>query len=307
MHDRAARADYSAAARYLWRREFAGWGSVRVLSPPESRPHLVAAVALLRYTDDLSDSGPVEGRAQRFDEWAAHVAAGLDTGSSGHRLLRPYLHSVALLNLSRTWIDAYLAGTRIDLDFPGFAEEADYQRYIDTVSLPSFMLGPEAMPGLATDQNFISLARSLVDGGQRADFLTDMFEDLRDGRLCLPVSDLDRYGVSRADLEQGRDTPGVRALISATASSARASLVASEQILGEIAPEFRPFFRFLIDLFHERLDDVEARGAAVFRRPYHDAVVRSMALVARCRRMGASTNNTRPGHPELDGAALRPS
>ncbi|WP_157228779.1 squalene/phytoene synthase family protein [Nocardia brevicatena] len=306
VRDRAARTDYSAAARYLCRRDFAVWGSVWVLSPPESRPHLVAAVALLRYTDDLSDRGPVEGRTQRFEEWAAHVATGLDTGSSGHRLLRPYLHSAALSNPSRTWIDAYLAGTRIDLDFPGFAEEADYQRYIDTVALPAVMLLSEAMPGLVPGQNFISLARSLVDGGQRADFLTDMFDDLRDGRLCLPVSDLDRYGVSRADLEQGRDTPGVKALISATASSARGSLVAGERILGEIAPEYRAFFRFAIGVFHQRLDDVGTRGAAIFRHPYHDAVVRSVALVARCRRMGASTK-ARSGHPEPDGPALQPS
>ncbi|MFQ6396623.1 squalene/phytoene synthase family protein [Nocardia sp. KC 131] len=263
VHDRAARADYSAIARYLCRREFAGWGPLWVLAPPESRPHLAAAVVVARYTDDLCDRGPVEGRTQRFKEWAAHVGTALDTGSSGHRLLRPYLHSAALLNLARMWIDTYLAGIPIDLDFPGFAQEADYQRYVDAVSLPSVMILAEAMPGLAPGQNFIAYARLNADGGRRAagsgqraagsgqraagsgqrtDLLTDMFEDLRDGRLRLPVSDLDRYGVSQADLEQGRDTPAVRALISATVSSARASLAASEQILGEIAPEYRPLF-----------------------------------------------------------------
>lgn len=289
VHDRAARADYSAAARYLYRKDFASWGPLWVMVSPESLPHLAAAVVLLRYTDDLCDRGPVEGRTQRFEEWAGHVGTALDTGSSGYRLLRPYLHSAGLLNLSRTWIDSYLAGTRIDLDFPGFAQEADYQRYVDTVSLPSMVLLAEAMPGLAPGRNFMAFARLLADGGQRTDLLIDMFEDLRDGRLRLPASDLDRYGVSRADLAQGRDTPGVRALISATASSARASLVASEQILGEVAPEYRPLFRFVIGVSHKRLDDVNARGAAVFRRPYHDAVVTSLALMVRCRRMGAST------------------
>jgi hypothetical protein len=46
---------------------------MRVLAPPESLPHLVAATALVRYTDDLCDTGPVEGRTQRFEEWAGQV------------------------------------------------------------------------------------------------------------------------------------------------------------------------------------------------------------------------------------------
>ncbi len=250
---------------------------------------MVAVAALVRYTDDLCDSGPVEGRTQRFEEWAAHVGAALDTGSSEHQLLRPYLHSADVQKLSRTWLDSYLAGTRIDLDFPGFAQESDYQRYIDTVVLPSFMVTTEAMPGLAPDRNFLSFARMLSDGTQRTDFLTDVFEDLRDGRLCLPLSDLDRYSVTRADLEQGLDTSGVRALISATARSARTSLIQGEQILGAIAPDYRPIMRFVMGFFHKRLDDVETRGAAILRRPYRDAKVTAVPLIARSGRMGAST------------------
>ena len=219
------RADYSAAERYLQRSQFAIWGALRIPVPPQRQPHAVTASALARYTDDLCDRGPVGGRTQRFDEWVADVGTALDTGSSGHWLLRAYLHSAGLLNLPRQSIDSYTAGIRADLEFPGFAEEVDYQRYIDTVSLPAFMLVAGAVPRLVPDQFFTSSARLVVDGMQRTDFLTDLFEDLRDGRLALPVCDLERYGATRADLRDGLDTPAVRALISATASSARASLV----------------------------------------------------------------------------------
>jgi 15-cis-phytoene synthase len=284
----AVRADYSAAQRYLQRRQFVAWAGLRVLVPPDGQPHIVAAAALARCTDDLCDRGPVEGRKQRFDDWAAELEKALDTGDSGHRLIRAYLHSAGLLNLSREWIDAYLAGTRIDLEFPGFAEEADYQRYIDTVALPSLMLVTEAAPRLVPDQCFASSARFIADGTQRAEFLTDLFEDLRDGRLALPVCDLDRYGVTREQLTDGRDTPAVRALISATANSARASLVEGERILGEIAPDYRPMLRCLIGVFHKRLDDVGTHGAAVIRRPYHDGPVACLGLMIRSLREGVS-------------------
>jgi phytoene synthase len=283
------RADYSDAERYLQRREFLGWVALRVLVPPEGQPHTFAAAALGRYTDDLCDRGPVGERTQRFDEWAARVGTALDTGSSAHPLLRAYLHSAHLLNLSRKWIDAYLAGIRVDLEFPGFAQEVDYQRYVDTVSLPAFMFATEVVPRLVPDQCFTSSARLIADGTQRTDFLTDLFEDLRDGRLTLPVRDLDHHGVTRADLRDGLDTPAVRALISATASSARASLVEGERILGEIAPDYRPMFRCLIGAFHKRLHDVGTRGAAVIRRPYHDPPVASLRLMVRSRFMGPST------------------
>ncbi len=299
-----ARADYSAASRYLQRRQFVGWGALRVLLPPETQPHTIAATALGYYTDDVCDRGPVARRAQRFDEWAAHIGTALDTGSSGHRLLRAYLHSAGLLNLSRGWIDSYLVGTRVDLEFPGFAQEADYQRYVDTVALPAFMFAIQAVPRLVPDQCFTFSARLVADGMQRTDFLTDLFEDLRDGRLALPVCDLDRYGVTRADLRDGLDTPAVRALLSATACAARASLVEGERIIREIPPDYRPFFRCMAGLMHKRLDDVETRGAAVIRRRYHDRPVACLRLMVRCRRVGASTN-AHPGHAGLGNPAVR--
>jgi 15-cis-phytoene synthase len=274
------RGDYSAAERYLQRRQFVAWAGLRILVPPEGQPHVLAASALARFTDDLCDRGPVGRRKQRFDKWATQVRTALDTGNSGNPLLRAYLHSAGLLNLSRGWLDAYLAGTRIDLEFNGFADEEDYQRYIDTVALPSLMLVTEAAPRLVPDECFASSARFIADGTQRTEFLSDLFEDLRDGRLALPVCDLDRYGVTRDDLQYGLDTPAVRALISATATSARASLVEGERIVNEVAPDYRPMLRCLIGVFHKRLDDIGTHGAAVIRRPYHDRPIACLRLMA---------------------------
>jgi phytoene synthase len=284
------RADYSAAARYIERRHFAAWGTMRVLVPPQGQPHTFAAAALARYTDDLCDRGALSERTRRYDDWAASVMRALDTGSSEQRLLRAYLHSANLLNLSRNWIDSFLAGIRADLEFSGFADEADYQGYVDAVALPAFMFVTVSVPRVVPDGCFASSGRLIADGTQRTDFLTDLFEDLRDGRLTLPLCDLDRYGVTRADLKDGLDTPAVRSLISATAGSARASLVQGERILGEIDHDYRPMFRCLIGAFHKRLDDVGTHGISVIRRPYHDQPMACLRMVVRCRRAGASTS-----------------
>ncbi|WP_406134818.1 squalene/phytoene synthase family protein [Streptomyces sp. NBC_01089] len=282
------RADYTAAARYLRRRELAMWGVVRLLAPPPFQPHALAGATLLAFTDDICDRGAASGRVKRFDAWAGRVESALDSGTSNHPLLRAYLHSARVRGLPRGWADTYLAGTRIDLEFPGFADEDDYQRYVATLTWPGLMLSTGLTPHLVPDQDFASSCRLVADGLQRVDFLTDLAEDLRGGRLTLPLADLDRHGVSRADLEAGRSTPAVGALVSETAGRARASLIAAQRTVGEVPDAYRPVVRSLLGLYHHRLDKVRALGAAVTRRPVRDDPLACLGLLARSRHGGGA-------------------
>ncbi|MFI6567568.1 squalene/phytoene synthase family protein [Streptomyces sp. NPDC050534] len=284
MHAQGLRSDYTAAARYLRRREVAMWGAVRLLTPPEFQPHALAGATMLAFTDDVCDRGPVCGRRKRFEAWSGHVQSALDTGTSSHPLLRAYLHSAHAYGLPRRWADAYLAGTRIDLEFPGFTDEDDYQRYVETLTWPGLMLSTGLTPHLVADEDFAASCRLVADGLQRVDFLTDLAEDVRSGRLTLPLADLDRHGVSRADLEAGRDTLGVRALISETAGRARATLTAARRTVDEVPDAYRPVVRCLLGLYDHRLDQVMAAGAAATRRPVREDPLTCLRLVARSRR-----------------------
>ncbi|MFD3700927.1 squalene/phytoene synthase family protein [Streptomyces sp. NPDC058646] len=257
---------------------------MRLLTPPEFQPHAAAGTALLVFTDDICDRGAASSRLKRFETWAGHVQRALNSGTSRHPLLRAYLHSAQACGLPRRWVDAYLAGTRIDLDFPGFADEADYQRYIETLTWPGVMVSTGLMPRLVADEVFADSCWLIADGFQRVDFLTDLSEDLQSGRLALPMADLDRHGVSRADLEAGRDTPGVRVLISATAGLARASLTAAQVTIDQVPDAYRPVVRCLLGLYHHRLDRVMTMGAAITRRPVRDDPLACLRLLARSRR-----------------------
>ncbi|MEU7528070.1 squalene/phytoene synthase family protein [Saccharothrix sp. NPDC042600] len=53
----------------------------------------------------------------------------------------------------------------------------------------------------------------IVEDPQFADILCDLAEDLDDGRLYLPLEDLDRFGVSAEDLKCRRWTPAMAMLI----------------------------------------------------------------------------------------------
>lgn len=279
-----ARADYLKVAQFMQRREPAGYAAVRLLTPAHFQPHALAGYAFASFTDDLCDRGTVAERTRRLDAWAGQIRAALDSGTTRHPLLRAFLHTSTLRDLPRHWIESYLVGARIDLDFPGFATEADYQAYVDQLTWPFLMITSGlAQQGGGTPE-FAQSCRLVADAGQRTDILTDLAEDLRDGRLYLPLDALERHGVTRADLDAGRDVPGVRTLLSEAADKAHGTLREATRLLDELPEEHGPLMRFVLDLHHQRLETVVAMGPAVTRRPARDNPVACLRLLARARR-----------------------
>ncbi|WP_328492478.1 squalene/phytoene synthase family protein [Streptomyces sp. NBC_00414] len=275
------RDDYTKVARFMRRREPAGYLAVRLMVPADHQPHVLAGYAFASYTDDICDRGTVGERTRRFDAWAGRVRTALGSGSAEHPLLRAFLHTAATRELPRRWVDSYLDGARIDLDFPGFATEADYQRYVERLTWPFLMITSGLAHQGGGSAEFAAACRLFADAAQRTDILTDLHEDLRGGRLYLPVSDLERYEITREDLERGRDLPGVRALVAATAGTARATLRESGVLLDHCSDEHRRLMRFVLDLHHQRLESVTTRGASVTRRPVRDRPVACLRLLTR--------------------------
>ncbi|TCR16252.1 phytoene synthase [Streptomyces sp. BK205] len=264
--DPALRADYSTAARVFARRILAHYAAVRLLVAPALHPHVVASYAFLARTDDLADQGPLEQRLPRWHAWAEQVTDGLGSGHADDPVLRAFLHTVAVRRLPHHWVHTYLKATTEELHFAGHATEADFQRYVDHLALPALMLIEDLQHEGGGDEVFRSRCRSFAEGLQRLDFLTDLTDDLKEGRLYLPQEDLDRLGVTRADLEQGQDTPAVRELVALTCRRTRKSLTDSRALAEVTVPGFRPLQRALLDLAEHQLSRVESAGAAVTRR-----------------------------------------
>ncbi|MDX2540580.1 phytoene/squalene synthase family protein [Streptomyces sp. WI04-05B] len=278
------RAAYLKAKQFMLSREPAGHLAVRLLIPARLQPHILAGYAFASFTDDLCDRGTVAERTKRYAGWAEQVRTALDTGSARHPLLRAFLHTAEARELPRSWVDSYLVGAEIDLDFAGFTTEDDYQAYIETLTWPFLMITSGlSVPGGGTPA-FADSCRLLADACQRTDFLTDLAEDLGEGRLYLPTDDLEKHGVVRSDLERGRDLPGVRSLLSATAATAHATLREATRIIAELPEEQRPLTRFVILLHAQRLRRATAMGAAVTRRPVRDNPIECLRILAQAHR-----------------------
>ncbi|MBC3841031.1 squalene/phytoene synthase family protein [Streptacidiphilus sp. 4-A2] len=241
--------------------------AAELLLPPGLVPHVIAATAFMHRTDGLLDSGPVAERRQAYARWEREVADGLATGDSGNPQLRPLLNTVAAHPVLHDRILDYLDTALLDLDFTGFTTEADYQRYLDGYSLPAFMV-VAALLGPDRDQTaYRAGCRTFIDASQRLDFVNDLAEDLADGRLTIPSQTLEQHRVTRADLEQARDLPTVRALITGLLDQVDRTLARGRAVVELVPPAHRPMVRCMV-----RLDELTSAAAradipALLRRP----------------------------------------
>lgn len=239
VHSAGAREDYAAAARYLRRREPALYTAIRLVGWDEYQPHAVAGYAFASFTDDLCDYGTPPERALRLDAWRREVTGALESGTAPHPLLRAYVGSVRERGMPHRWVHAYLDGAGDDLDFQGFADEADHQAYIDRLSWPFAMITADLVHRGGGSEHYARCCRLLADLWQRTDFLVDLHQDLRGGRLYLPADALAHHGVTRGDLESRSSSGRVRALVHAAADTglalARQAFCVLEEMPGRCA------------------------------------------------------------------------
>jgi 15-cis-phytoene synthase len=278
--DPALREDYTRQKAEVTRFKRSASLAVRLLLPPRLVPHVIAATAFMHHGDDLLDSGPREERAAAYGHWEKRVRDALATGGGDDPLLGALAHTAAAHPRLRTAVDEYLATARADLDFTGFATGADHQRYVDAYSLPAFMLVACLLAPADGERAFRGACRVYIDAAQRLDFVNDLAEDLREGRLTLPRDALDRHGVTRADLEAARDLPGTRDLLRELIGEARRILVTARSLVDLTPPEGRPLVRALIALDLLTADAAEARGPALLHAPARPPAPAALRVLA---------------------------
>ena len=233
------------------------------LLPAWKRPSVHALYAFARVADDLVDvSGDDLDRV-----WDSPVVPAFrDTLD---RWGIPWDH-----------VEAFLASMRMDLAVTSYDTWEDLQGYvhgsaavIGLMMLP--VLEPVVPPELAAPY-----AADLGVAFQLTNFLRDVGEDLDRGRLYLPLEDLDRFGVTRAELEARRLTPGVRALLAFEVARARSLYAVAVQGIRLVHPSSRPCLELAAAVYGGILDEVERQGFPVLERRVAVSRVRRARLAA---------------------------
>ncbi|MHB2024084.1 MAG: phytoene/squalene synthase family protein [Mycobacteriales bacterium] len=288
--DPQLRSAYETCRRINARHGRSFYLATRLLQPAR-RPHVHALYGFARCTDDIVDSGAPEP-ARRFAEWTAAWHEG-----QSHPLLDALHHTVATTGLDPAHIETFLGAMAMDL------VPQEYPTYAD---LEGYMAGSAAAIGLAllpvlgvlpgAEHAAAPPARALGLAFQLTNFVRDVGEDLRRGRLYLPLEDLDRFGVSRAALAEERPDRRVRELLGFEIDRARRLYQQAEPGIALLVPPSRPCVWAAARLYACILDQVEANGYRVADRratvPRRTRARIAVAAALKTRRGGPATPTT---------------
>ncbi|MFC4463583.1 phytoene/squalene synthase family protein [Streptomyces xiangluensis] len=269
------RLDYTRCAKFIRDRDTGPYVGVRVLAPPALQPHLLAGLAFANRTDDLADAGNSRLAQARRADWLAQARRGVSDDSCPYPIVRAFVNSITVRGLCPSWMRRLLDAAELEPDFAGFADEAEFGQYVDRYTWPLLMCSAGLQYQSGPSEETARTWRAYADFAQRLDFLNDLRADLEAGRLCLPADALTEHAVARSDLEQGRDTPDVRALLQDMCDRTHTALKEARGVLEVCEPGQLIAARSLLALQERQLNDIRNSRTRVLHRPvgFHRATM----------------------------------
>ncbi|WP_242882745.1 squalene/phytoene synthase family protein [Actinomadura litoris] len=325
LHDPRLRAAYADCARFLRSRNSAAYPAARALLPPSHRPYWDAILAFTTYVDDVLDDPDVAvaERTVRYERYTAQfhmLRTGEDPwpsedGRPAH-LARAFAHFSTAWRIPEDSVRLFLDTISTDLHVTQYETFAELAGYVHGVCAQGSQWG-----GLLfhprDEEAAAAAAEAMSFGLQLTDYLRDLREDLHDGRLYIPVEDLDRFGLTREGLERtvrmGRTTPALRDLVEFQVRRAREYLDKAAGWWRLVHPSMRELPRQYVALARASTEQIVRDGYDVLRpsrrhraaTAFHAAVVLKAAGVR-----GRATRLLHPAPPPVrapePGAPARP-
>jgi squalene synthase HpnC len=204
--------------------------ALRMLSAARRR-HLMAVYGFARITDDIGDEAPPADRPRLLDELEADVLR-LNGGRPRLPVIRALEPTVRELGVPiQPFLDLIAANRQdqIVLRYQTFDELVGYCRLsanpIGQIVL--YVFGAYSQPRA-------ELSDQVCTALQLAEHWQDVAEDCAAGRIYLPAEDLDRYGVTEADLTAAAAAPRLRELMTFETQRARRLLDDGAPLVGTL-------------------------------------------------------------------------
>jgi squalene synthase HpnC len=241
---------------------------VGLFIPRDKRRYVHALYAYARAADDFADEPMYEGmRAEKLDQWEARLHAAY-AGEAEDPIFIALGETVRRLPIPKELLLDLLSAFRQDTvktRYETWDELLDYcRRSADPVGRLVLIVFGYQDPALA------ALSDSICTALQLANHWQDLAVDLRKGRIYVPRELMTRLGVKEWDLNAGRVTPELRALMDELIGRTRALFARGRPLCDAVGPDLRFEMRLTWLGGSSILDAIEAAAYDVFRRrPHH--------------------------------------
>ncbi len=235
-----------------------------LLLPPAKRPFVHALYGFARYADEIVDVPGRDDRAaaEHLQRWGDGFLGDLKRGASEDPICSAVVDTACRWNIPPEHFEAFLASMAMDLtvtDYPTFQDLYTY------VYGSAAVIGLQMVPILEPlDDGAYTAAQDLGVAFQLANFIRDVGEDLDRGRIYLPAEDLDRFGLTRADLERRVVDDRLRSLLQFEIARVRRLESSARPGIDLLHPTSRPCIEAARVLYCGIVDEVEAIDYEVF-------------------------------------------
>jgi len=179
--------------------------------PPERRRAITALYAFCREVDDAVDE-PADPQVARAKlEWWRREVAQLYAGNARHPVTKALVPAIGPFNIQQQQLGAIMDGMEMDLA---------QTRYPDFESLRTYCHRVAGVVGVLAASIFgyrnsrtLEYAENLGLAFQLTNIIRDVGEDARKGRIYLPADEMQRFGVSAAQILDAQHTEGFSRLI----------------------------------------------------------------------------------------------
>ncbi|MFN2560140.1 MAG: phytoene/squalene synthase family protein [Jatrophihabitans sp.] len=275
-----------------------------LLLPPRKRPFVHALYGFARHVDDLVDDMTTRlsrgQRAERLEEWSADFLADLEWGSTSDPVSRAVIDTVQRWQIPTSYFADFLESMRMDLDVTAYETFEDLTRYMwgsaAVIGLEMLPILGRADPGTRWDV-LESHAIDLGTAFQLTNFLRDVAEDLRRGRVYLPEESLRRFGVDRDRLARGQVDESIRNLLAWEIERARGLYASAAPGIDLVEASSRDCLRTATTLYADILDEIERADYDVFSGRVQVSVARRAAVGISGLRGALSARRAAPPRP----------
>jgi 15-cis-phytoene synthase len=236
------------------------WATRRL--PREVRPATHALYGYVRTADQIVD-GPrrpptPEARRATLDAWERELHQG-----GPHPVVRALVDAAGRHDLPLAELDTYMRSMRIDCGPVRISSWEELRSYADG---SAGSVGRIMAPLLGVPEAHRSDYGRLGIAFQHANFIRDVGEDARLGRIYMPGEERERFGVADDEFGAPTASPGLRALVENEVRRARALFAAAAPAVAAAPASVRPGVRFACAAYESVLDRVEATGYDVLGR-----------------------------------------
>lgn len=260
--------------------------------PFAKRLQVEAIYAAVRYPDEIVDTFPLppHQKLAMLDRWGAHYEASLkaDTlqaavaaGSPAFAAL--FSRVVRSRGIPPEHYRAFLDAMRSDAQpraFESLADLVDGYIYGSAIVVGYFLgyvYGPSAPSQWA---RALRSARALAIALQLTNFMRDVAEDQRRGRLYLPLDLLAAEGITSADASDPRQHAALARVLRRTAAIAETMYAAAAADLDAFAPDSRVAIRACIDVYRQLNGRIGRSPAGILHREHVPLVEKVRVLPA---------------------------